>query len=252
MTFYIKIFATTFLTLIIFNQCQAQNKNLKIKGLIHPEVFVVDDFYVIMNSPRFKNFPYKELKLYTQPGVYANQYIKIEQAQNEHSEYLKTVIVDNEGNESKIDGPNGTIWTNFKSYNLVYYENKGDFVKIKINGSFYWLNKSQIANFGFTSFTWKDYFLFKNNNYLTVNCDLNLRENAGINNKKIFTLRVNAWEFIEITGNFKEQWAEVKLTIYKGNREDYRTHQIDKQITGWIKFLDDNGNPNIRSAPGGC
>jgi len=252
MTFCIKIFATTFLTLLIFNECQAQNKDPKIEGLIHPEVFVVDDFFDLMKRPRYKNFPYKELKLYTQPGVYANKYIKIEQVKNERSVYLKTVIVDNEGNELKIEGLNGTIWTNFKSYNLVYYENKGDFVKIKVNGSFYWLSKSQIANFGFTSFTWRDYFLDMDDTDLIVNCDINLRENAGINSKRIFTVRENVWHLIEITGNFKEQWAEVKLTIYKGDRQDYRTREIDKQITGWIKFLDDSGKPNIQSAPGGC
>jgi len=45
------------------------------------------------------------------------------------------------------------VWTRFKSYNLMYYETKDDFIKTKVNGTFYWLNKSQIANFGYTNLT---------------------------------------------------------------------------------------------------
>jgi len=53
----------------------------KIAGLIYPEIMVTDEFDEVMHSPRFKNYPSKELKLYTTPGVYANKYIKLEQAE---------------------------------------------------------------------------------------------------------------------------------------------------------------------------
>lgn len=248
----IKILVATVSLLLTFIAATVQEDNPKIIGLISPEILVVDNFYdLAIDNPDYKNYPHKELKLFTQPGVPANKSIKLEQAENEHSLYLKTYLVDAEGNET-YPFNSSTIWTKFKSYNLVYYETRGDFVKVKVSGSFYWLNTSQMADFGFSSQNWADYFQFENSKNLIVNINLNLRDQPGINSEKILTINKNVPHELEILGNFRGDWAEVHVTVYKGSWGVY-SMEIDKQVTGWIKFLDKNGKPNIQISLGwGC
>lgn len=224
----------------------------KIVGLIYPEIMLVDNFDEVMNNPRYKNYPAKKLKLYTKPGVYANKYIKLEQTKYQDGPQLKTSLVDTAGNETQFSyRTSGMVWTRFKGYNLMYYETKDDFVKTKVNDTFYWLNKSQIANFGYTNLTWKDYFQNFDSTKLVVTCNLNLRELPNKDSKWLLTIG-NDYDRIRTTGNFAGQWAEVVVTVYNRNQNVCSLKKVDKQITGWIKFLDNNGKPNIRGGPTRC
>jgi len=253
MFIYYKII-TSVLTLIMLQMLTwAQSETSKIAGLIYPEIMVTDEFDEVMHYPRYKNYPSKELKLYTTPGVYANKYIKSEQTEYKGRPQLKTSLVDETGNETQFTyrSKGEMVWTRFKSYNLMYYETKDDFIKTKVNGTFYWLNKSQIANFGYTNLTWKDYFQNFESIKLVVTCNLNLREQPNKDSKWLFTIG-NDYDRIQTTGNFVGQWAEVVVTVYNRKQNICSLKKVDKKITGWIKFLDDNGKPNIRGGPTRC
>jgi len=128
MFIYYKILASILTLIMVHLLTWAQSETSKIAGLIYPEIMVADNFYEVMNNPRYKNYPSKELKLYTAPGVSANKYIKLEQTEYKGGPQLKTSLVDTAGNETQFSyRTSGMIWTRFKGYNLMYYETKDDF-----------------------------------------------------------------------------------------------------------------------------
>lgn len=145
----------------------------------------------------------------------------------------------------------------YQIWAITYFERRSGFVRI-INGKYnYWLNEREIDKQGFKLTEWQD-FLSENTGYLmgyyAKTPGLNLREGPDTDSKIIRALR-GVTNQIMPTREHTGPWTKVKVIIHKENpcrtnlAED---NNIQQELEGWIKIVDDNGRPNVWYNAEGC
>lgn len=161
-----------------------------------------------------------------------------------------TELVSPEGEREEINPYKGGTYPNgYMSHSLQYYSvSKTGLVKVKVNGNYHLIKKTELSENGFFPRSWKKHMTNDTRDNFTVNVNLNLRARPNISTDKLALLKINqpkdTIHLFRFTGKFEGNWAEV--SYYKGY-DDYcsRPKKVMHQITGWIKYMDDAEFPNV-------
>lgn len=190
-----------------------------------------------------------ELDLYTKPkGATAACLVH-----GNYRNYFRTTIADNQDNRVRVTRQNSKMiaihWGKYYGQSLQYYEEKNGFVQVKINDTNYWINLDDLANAGGKTISWKDYFSDIDHNQMRVLYTMNLRTTPTANSDKMMVVRRieerQGIHFVELTGNFEGNWAEVNIRIWQNSDYCENRNNSDRTVKGWMKYLDDKGFPNL-------
>jgi len=194
----------------------------------------------------------QQIDLYTSPKGEISACL----SRGTHCPHFCTVIIDNQGNWEKIHKGNSKLiffgWGRYYGGSLQYYENKNGFARIKINDKDYWINIDKLADVGGSVVSWTTYFPNIDLNQMEVLYTMNLRAAPTTNSDRVMIVRrigeVRGFHLVEMTGNFEGNWAEVKVHVWEKHENycDIDTRESTSYIMrGWIKYLDDEGFPNL-------
>lgn len=152
----------------------------------------------------------------------------------------------------------------FENYREIGYEifainfiaSKDGFLKLNDKTDL-WLSQSEIEKQNFKPISWKDFLLKQNEKVLGFNANepgLNVRKGPNSDSEVIGSCRGDLFE-IKLTKEFSGNWGKVKITKYKEHpcQTDLEEKEnIELKYEGWVKIIDDNGEPNIWSYNKGC
>ena len=173
-----------------------------------------------------------------------------------HAKYFIRKIEYYHGNREELSWENSGMvhmgeFGHYGGY-LQYYEEKNNFIRIKINGKNYWINLDALASKDGGITTWKTFLT--NLSDKTINSTLynmNLRTSPTTDSDKVMLLKKlysenEAFYAVKLTGNFRGNWAEVKVYVWD-SIEGFclRENALQRTEVGWIKYLDDKGFPNL-------
>ncbi len=145
----------------------------------------------------------------------------------------------------------------YRKWALTYFERRNGFVRIIDRQYNYWLSEREIANKGFQLMEWQD-FVAENPTFLqgffAISPGLNLRESPTTESEIIEVLK-GVRNRIDPTDEHSGLWTKVEVTIFK--EDPCNTHlskekNIEQELEGWIKIVDDSGKPNVSFRPRGC
>lgn len=165
-------------------------------------------------------------------------------------------IVDNQGNEEQLSRQKSGMvhmgeFGHYGGY-LQYYEEKNNFIRVKINDKNYWINLDALASEGGAITTWKTFL--SNLNQETINSTLynmNVRTKPTADSDKVMLVKKlysedEAFYAVKLTGNFQGNWAEVEVEVWDSIEGFcFRENALQRTERGWIKYLDDKGFPNL-------
>ena len=145
----------------------------------------------------------------------------------------------------------------YEIFALNFINSINGFVKIKSQSINMWLKISEINQLGFKAINWIDYMVLNSEHvlgYYSKEPGLRLRTKPDISSEIIGSVRGDLFE-IKLTGEVLGQWAKVKITKYKEhpcNTELSEIENIEYKSEGWLKIIDDNGEPNLWNYSRGC
>ncbi len=138
---------------------------------------------------------------------------------------------------------------------LIWFEEKDGFVRIARNtqsgSQQFWLKKSEVMGKGCRV---HDYVKFATTHKPTffpdrLGINLNFRTDHTTKSRVIATLRSDHF-FVTPIGESSGMWIKVK--VEKRSKRYCDGGTLVDSWTGWIKFVDDQGYPNIWYYPKGC
>lgn len=131
---------------------------------------------------------------------------------------------------------------------VLYTDSKDGFVRIFNHYGNLWLNKAELEKEGFKALPWMDFMTQEKEviAYALEKPGMNLREKPDASANKLDSVLGDFFE-ITFTGETDGQWAKVKVTKNKNVRcfDDYSEEKIEYKKEGWMKVIDDNGEPNL-------
>ncbi|MBS0027647.1 SH3 domain-containing protein [Chitinophaga sp. 22321] len=145
----------------------------------------------------------------------------------------------------------------YELYAINYTDSVGGFVKVLDTLKSYWLSVAEIKRQGFKTVCWLDHLMKQSGNelgYYANEPGLRLRKAPDLNSEVIGSVRGDLFE-IKLTGEIEGQWGKVKITKYKEhpcNTSLSEKENIAYKTEGWLKVIDDNGEPNLWSYIRGC
>lgn len=145
----------------------------------------------------------------------------------------------------------------YEIYAINYTDSIQGFVKVLDPFKSYWLNVSEIKNQGFKTVSWLEHLIKQSENelgYYANEPGLRLRKEPNSNSEIIGSVRGELFE-IKLTNTTVGQWCKVKITKYKEhpcNTELSEDQNMEYNSEGWLKVIDDNGEPNLWSYTRGC
>jgi len=140
---------------------------------------------------------------------------------------------------------------------LSFTESIDGFVKIKNQATTIWFSVDEIKQLGFKVVNWIDYMVLNSKKvlgYYAKEPGLRIRTEPNTVSKIIGSVRGDLFE-IKLTKNISGQWAKVKITKYKEhpcNTDLVKETNVEYKTEGWMKIIDDNGEPNLWSYGKGC
>ncbi|GJM33713.1 MAG: hypothetical protein DHS20C18_27140 [Saprospiraceae bacterium] len=229
----------------------SQEENIKGIGMITPEILVSDEAY-----PSGEETQVIKLNLYNHQYTPSGDYLIKEK--NDH-QIVETYLVSSQGTRNPIQHETSAlVWTGYKSHAMQYFKIQNGFLEVRLNGKNYWLNQEESTQLGFKAVSWKTYYENCKSTTITANYNMNLRSKPDKDSKKIMLLKINRYNtdfyhLMSMTGNFQGNWAEVEVSIWN-NTDGYCKNPDNptKKVTGWIKYLDDTGFPNLFDVPTPC
>ena len=144
----------------------------------------------------------------------------------------------------------------YEIWSITYFERRDGFVRVVNENSNYWLNEAEIQKLGFAVVEWQA-FLSNSKNLMGFSANdpgLNLREGPTKEARIIKTLRGDLYE-ISPTNEHNGLWTKVKIVKRKEHPcETTLTEKdnIEYELEGWIKIVDDSGQPNVGYNARGC
>ncbi|MBV6881259.1 SH3 domain-containing protein [Epilithonimonas ginsengisoli] len=138
-----------------------------------------------------------------------------------------------------------------------YTDSAEGFVKVVDSSKSYWLSVAEIEKNGFKTVNWRDQMIEQSKGVLGYYANepgLRLRKEPNSKSEIIGSVRGDLFE-IKLTKNISGQWCKVKVTKYKEhpcNTDLEEAENIESQTEGWLKIIDDNGEPNLWSYTRGC
>lgn len=144
----------------------------------------------------------------------------------------------------------------YEIFAINYTDTAEGFVKVLDTTKNYWLSVSEIEKHGFQALNWRDHMIQNEDTigYYANEPGLRLRKEPNSESEIINSIRGDLFE-IKLSKNVSGQWCKVKVTKYKEhpcktNLEE--TENTESKNEGWIKIIDDNGEPNLWNYTRGC
>ncbi len=145
----------------------------------------------------------------------------------------------------------------YELYAINYTDSIQEFVKVLDTSKSYWLSVAEIKKQGFKTVSWLDHLVKQSEielGYYANEPGLRLRKEPNSNSEIIGSVRGDLFE-IKLTNNVVGQWCKVKITKYKElpcNTDLTEEENLEYKTEGWLKIIDDNGEPNLWNYTRGC
>lgn len=144
----------------------------------------------------------------------------------------------------------------YEIFAINYTDSEEGFVKVLDSSKSYWLSVAEIEKLGFKTLNWRDQMLQNKDvlGYYANEPGLRLRKEPNSESEIIGSVRGDLFE-IKLTENISGQWCKVKVTKYKEhpcNTDLEEEKNIESKTEGWLKIIDDNGEPNLWNYTRGC
>ena len=115
-----------------------------------------------------------------------------------------------------------------------------------------WVRKRDLLMEGVVYADWMEFMIHYPETLFpgALGINMNVRDKPSVEGKKLLTANSDRF-FIEPTGRSQGLWAEVVVSEYSG---EYCSGDeiLIRQVTGWVKMLDDAGYPNLWYYTRGC
>lgn len=145
----------------------------------------------------------------------------------------------------------------YEIFAINYTEAKEGFVKVLNEEKSYWLNVSEIEKQGFKTVAWLDHLIAEsktNLGYYANEPGLRLRKAPNVTSEILKSINGDLFE-IKLTNQTNGQWCKVKVKKYKEhpcNSDLDEKDNLEYELEGWLKVIDDDGELNIWSYTRGC
>ncbi|MDR6969619.1 hypothetical protein J2X31_003652 [Flavobacterium arsenatis] len=145
----------------------------------------------------------------------------------------------------------------YELFALNYTDSVQGYLKILDPLKNHWLNVSEIKKHGFKAMSWRDFMIGQSQDVLGYYANepgLRLRKKPNTDGEIISSVRGDLFE-IKLTTETYGQWCKVKVTKYREhpcNTELNEKENIEYKTEGWLKIIDDNGEPNLYNYTRGC
>lgn len=145
----------------------------------------------------------------------------------------------------------------YEIYAINYTDSIQGFVKVLDTSKNYWLKVAEITQKGFKTVNWFDHLINQSEHvlgYYAKEPGLRLRTEPNSNSEIIGSVRGDLFE-IKLSKETIGQWCKVKIIKYKEhpcNTELTEEQNIEYKSEGWLKIVDDNGEPNLWNYTRGC
>ena len=145
----------------------------------------------------------------------------------------------------------------YEIFAINYTDSSDGFVKVLDTLKNYWLSVAEIEKHGFKTITWRDQMIKESENtlgYYANEPGLRLRKEPNSESEIMGSVRGDLFE-IKLTKTTSGQWCKVKVIKYKEhlcNTDLEEAENIESKTEGWLKIIDDNGEPNLWSYTRGC
>ncbi|RNI23717.1 hypothetical protein [Rufibacter latericius] len=140
---------------------------------------------------------------------------------------------------------------------IKYFERKDGFVRVLDKSDNYWISEKEIAANKFRVTEWQKFISANAGKVLGFYANdpgLNLRDAPSVNGKVLKKLKGDLFEITPTTQS-KGLWVKVKVKKYKEHpcTSDLGKKEIvDYELEGWVKIVNDNGEPNVWYYARGC
>ena len=138
-----------------------------------------------------------------------------------------------------------------------YTDSVDGFIKVLDTLKSHWLSVAELNRKGFKPVSWYNFMLSVSQQELGFYANepgLRLRKEPNANSEVIGSVRGDLFE-IKLTGESSGQWNKVKVIKYKQNPCDSETsteENIEYKTEGWLKIIDNRGEPNLWRYTRGC
>lgn len=145
----------------------------------------------------------------------------------------------------------------YEIYAINYTDSMQGFVKVLDPLKSYWLHVDEISKQGFKTVSWLDHLINQSEHqlgYYATEPGLRVRKEPNSTSELIGSVRGDLFE-IKLTDNTQGQWCKVNITKYKEhpcNTELSENENVEYTSEGWLKIIDDTGEPNLWSYTRGC
>ncbi|WP_281321851.1 SH3 domain-containing protein [Flavobacterium aestivum] len=138
----------------------------------------------------------------------------------------------------------------YELFAINYSDSIQGFVKILDTSKSYWLSVSEINKQGFKTVCWLDHLVMQSENvlgYYANDPGLRLRKEPNSNSEIIGSVRGDLFE-IKLINKVIGQWCKAKIIKYREhpcNTELDEEENVEYKTEGWLKVIDDDGEPNL-------
>ncbi|MBT32565.1 MAG: hypothetical protein CMO01_23120 [Thalassobius sp.] len=145
----------------------------------------------------------------------------------------------------------------YEIWAISYFEREGDFVRVLNKDVAYWLSKKDIEADGFALVNWQEFLNQTAGSLMGFYANdpgLNLRKLPDASSEKLIGMSGDLYEITPLNEN-KGLWTRVKVVKYKEHPCENSLSEdenIEFEIEGWVKIIDESGLPNVWFYSRGC
>lgn len=149
------------------------------------------------------------------------------------------------------------IHLNVEEFYLTFSEWENDFIKVRLAEESYWLSVSEINKAGIELILWKDYFNIGSNYTFVALNNIRLNEEPTLKSKALLYIPAHNRHKVQPDKPYYEiesifiidgPWMQVVVKQWKSWSDMNLELPAAESLTGWIKFLDDDGHTLIFSS----
>lgn len=138
---------------------------------------------------------------------------------------------------------------------LIWFEEQEGFIRFGLNSGkqTYWLKTSEVEEKGLRVLAWVTLATELKRTMFPERLGIRMNLRSQPNTKgKVLAVLTNDQFFVTPTGKSQGMWLEVKVVKHKEAYCEGSGEDVIDSWTGWIKFVDDKGHPNMWFYSRGC
>jgi hypothetical protein len=145
----------------------------------------------------------------------------------------------------------------YEVWALSYFERKNGYVRVTNRTVDFWLSEMEISKRNFRVENWMNFLITNAENllgYYANDPGLNLRTQPSIESELLLTIKGDLFEIVP-TSEFIGNWVKIKINKYTQHPCESMLQQdelIEYSLEGWIKIVDERGEPNVWYYSRGC